>query len=442
MSSIGKTLHPFWNMNLLGRSAVRSFLFLILFGGGPSVYGEAPALPDSRDPIAGMGVNIHFTDAKPGELEMLSQAGFRWVRSDINWAQTEKQAGVYDFSAHDRLLAALDRFHLRAVVILDYTNPLYDGGKPSCTEAGRRAFAKWAVAAVTHFKDRGVIWEVWNEPNGEWFWKPKPNPDDYAKLAVTVTTAIHDAVPDEIVTGPALSVGLPWPSPPRLHFLDVVAGSGVLNFWPAITVHPYLQTGPESYGSVYNTCRAIIQKHLAPEQNVALICGETGYTTTWHGIDDATQGKYLARLFLYDVLADIPLTIWYDWQNDSPNPKVDESNFGTVRFEYHAGADPVYTPKPAYLAAQTYFHELAGYRFKERVKTKSEADFVLSFTKDAKECLVVWTTTPAAHDVKISVPDGTYGVTSYDGKKQTVVQAVNGALTLPLDGGPQYLKGS
>ncbi|MDQ2856965.1 MAG: hypothetical protein M3R68_11595, partial [Acidobacteriota bacterium] len=32
----------------------------------------------------GFGVNIHFTDPRPDEIKMLSQAGFRWVRMDLN----------------------------------------------------------------------------------------------------------------------------------------------------------------------------------------------------------------------------------------------------------------------------------------------------------------------------------------------------------------------
>jgi hypothetical protein len=427
-------------MRLPSLHTISAVLGLLLYAASPRLFADTWTLPDGKDPVAGMGVNIHFDDAKPGELEMLSQAGFHWIRQDLVWAQTEKQAGVYDFSAQDRLLASLDQFHLRALLILDYTNPLYDGGKPTCSEAGRQAFANWAVAAVTHFQGRGIIWEIWNEPDGEWFWKPKPNAEDYAKLAVTVSKAIHEAAPDEFVVGPAFSVGLPWPWPPRLNFLDVVAGSGVLNYWPAITIHPYLQTGPETYGSVYAKCREIIGKHLAAGQKVDLYCGESGYTEAWPGIDQATQGKYLARLFLFNVLSDVPLTIWYDWHDDGPNPKDGEQRYGTVHYDYHAGATPVYDPKPAYLAAQTYSRQLTGYQFKERVKLGSDHDYLLSFTQDAGECLVAWTTAPTPHPVKIPAPDGDYTVTSYDGKTQTQVQAMDGSLSLTLDGGPQYLK--
>src|SRR3954469_5865022 len=75
---------------------------------------------------AGLGVNIHFTDPRPGEMKMLAEAGFKFVRMDFDWIRTEKQKGVYDFSAYERLLAALDQHQIRALFILDYASPLYD----------------------------------------------------------------------------------------------------------------------------------------------------------------------------------------------------------------------------------------------------------------------------------------------------------------------------
>jgi len=76
----------------------------------------------------GFGVNIDFTDPRPGEIKMLSEAGFRWVRMDLVWEATEKEPGRYDFSAYDRLMTALEPFGIHALFILDYANHLYDKG--------------------------------------------------------------------------------------------------------------------------------------------------------------------------------------------------------------------------------------------------------------------------------------------------------------------------
>src|SRR5437016_6631579 len=50
-----------------------------------------PAVPDA------LGVNIHFTNPMPGEMEQLASAGFRWIRMDFAWAGIERQPGQYNF---------------------------------------------------------------------------------------------------------------------------------------------------------------------------------------------------------------------------------------------------------------------------------------------------------------------------------------------------------
>ncbi len=117
-----------------------------------------------------LGVCIHFTRPQPGEMRMLAAAGLHWVQTDFGWSGTERSRGRYDFHAYDRLLAALERCHLRAVWILDYGNPLYQRGQSPTTPAARHAFCRWVAAAVRHFKGHGAIWELWDEPNNDGAW--------------------------------------------------------------------------------------------------------------------------------------------------------------------------------------------------------------------------------------------------------------------------------
>src|SRR5215831_6602849 len=69
--------------------------------GCQKVIQQTPTVPDA------LGVNIHFTDPRRGEMKMLSEGGFRWVRMDFSWSRTEKTKGEYDFAPYDRLLSAL-----------------------------------------------------------------------------------------------------------------------------------------------------------------------------------------------------------------------------------------------------------------------------------------------------------------------------------------------
>ena len=120
---------------------VRSIALALLATGSLLAAGKFP-----EGPAGGSGVNIHFTDARPGELEMLRAGGFRHVRMDFSWGATEKQKGVYDFSAYDRLMASLEKHGLKAYFILDYGNRLYGEERAVKTDEGREALSKWAAA--------------------------------------------------------------------------------------------------------------------------------------------------------------------------------------------------------------------------------------------------------------------------------------------------------
>src|SRR5205823_7504269 len=143
-----------------------------------------------------------------------------------------------NFAAYDRLMASLAPHHIRALFILDYTNPLYDNDQSPHTDEGRAAFAHWAAASARHFRGRGILWEMYNEPNIG-FWRPKPNVDDYTQLALAVGKALRAAVPEAVYVGPATST-IPFP------FLEACFKAGLLEYWSAVSVHPYRQTDPET----------------------------------------------------------------------------------------------------------------------------------------------------------------------------------------------------
>src|SRR5439155_7288627 len=137
------------------------------------------------------------------ELEQLAAGGFRFIRMDLSWVHTEKDDGSYDFSHYDTLLHDLNKDGIRAILILDYAHPKHDNDLSPHTEEGRAAFVKWALAAVSRFNGRGVLWEMYNEPNG--FWRPKLVVEDYVKLALAVGKALHRQFPSEMYIGPATS---------------------------------------------------------------------------------------------------------------------------------------------------------------------------------------------------------------------------------------------
>ena len=393
-----------------------------------------PAWPPGLTVVPeGLGVNIHFTDPKPGEMEMLAAAGFRFVRMDFGWDATERDKGRYDFSAYDRLLAALEPHKIRAMLILDYSHRHYDQGLSPQSDEGRRAFARWAAAAAKHFHGRGVVWEMYNEPN-IFFWRPKPDVQQYVKLALEVGKALRQAEPGEIYVGPATSTI-------DFRFLEKCFQAGLLDFWSAVSVHPYRQTGPETVVAEYARLRKLIDEYAPKGKKIPILSGEWGYSSAWKKFDVQLQGKYLPRQWLINLAEEVPISIWYDWHDDGPLADEPEHHFGVVYHAEHRDRPPLYDAKPAYTAASTLTSMLGGFRFQRRLPAGGGEDYLLLFAKGDAVRLAAWTTSPSAHERVVPLGPGRYLVTDYLGKpfQGKPVSAGAKGLALTLTDAPQYV---
>jgi hypothetical protein len=82
------------------------------------------------------GVYIHFTQPKAGEMQMISDAGFKWVRMEFVWGRTELKKGEYNFTEYETLINELKKHNMSALFILDFGNTLYDAKMAVITEVG------------------------------------------------------------------------------------------------------------------------------------------------------------------------------------------------------------------------------------------------------------------------------------------------------------------
>jgi hypothetical protein len=375
----------------------------------------------------GFGVNIHFTEASPPEAARLGEPGFGVVRMDFTWQRVEATPGVYDFSAYDNLTALLAADHIRPLYILDYDNTNYDGGLSPHTDGGRAAYARFAGAAAAHFRGRGVIWEIRNEPNLAIFWKPKPNAVDYAELAVAVAAAVRKADPGACVLGPCSS-GFDW------DFLRTTFQQGLLGAVDAVSVHPYRATAPETADADYTKLRQLIAAYTpAGQPQRPIVCSEWGYSTAWGGMSADLQGSYLVREWLANLADGVDLSIYYDWKNDGTNPADGESNFGTVASDL--------TPKSAFLTAKALIGTLDGFRFAHRLLAATDTEERLLFLKGDRVATVTWSSDGGASvaDQTPAVSVVTAGQPAYDDLRHAADIAYTTQVLVPTVNGPASL---
>lgn len=389
------------------------------------------------------GVNIHFTAGHEADLDMIAAAGFRYIRMDLVWQETERARGIYSWADYDELTANLDKRGLRAIYILDYSNSLYEdpveskdpltGEKETGIAAPRHkesvtAFSRWASAAAVHFRDSRVVWEIWNEPNVT-FWKPVPDVAQYITLAMATCSAMRSAVPDCVIIGPATSQ-IPFP------FIESFLASGVLRYLDGVSVHPYRDyaKSPETAVTDYRRLRDLIDRY-SPEgiKNVPIISSEWGYASATKGLSVNTQAKYIVRMQLSNLLYGIPVSIWYDWKNDGDDPGNFEHNCGTVSSDLK--------PKPAYITASTMNRQLDGFTFLRRMDFKNDSDYIMLFKDDRGNYKIcAWTTDQPNSVISNIVVPYAAGLSALDGEGNVLkLKTDRGKLVLDLNDLPQYI---
>jgi hypothetical protein len=393
----------------------------------------------------GVGVNIHFTRGNAKDLDLIAAAGFKVVRMDFLWGRTERRKGEYDWSEYDELTTELERRGIRPYYILDYSNPLYEATvitqnpdtlreEDRSTASPRRpesiaAFARWAASAAGHFRGRHVIWEIWNEPNIE-FWKPEPDVKQYIALALATCKAIREADPQATIVGPATSK-FPW------GFLKKFLKSGVLEYLDGVSVHPYREESPpETAADDYKRLRQLIEQSAPNEakKGIPIISGEWGYASDkMTGISLEKQADFIARQQLSNLLHGVPISIWYDWKNDGEDVNERLHNFGTVTYDLR--------PKPGYVAIQTLTRELSGYRIASRRNTGNKKDFVLILKNTIGETkLAVWTVGKphaVAFDLEATAATELF-IVEGNGKRGTIEIGKNN-FTVKLSSSPAYI---
>jgi hypothetical protein len=270
---------------------------------------------------------------------------------------------------------------------------------------------------------------------------------EYVDLVTALGQAFRAAVPDEKLIGPATSEI-------DFDFVESCFKAGLLEYWSAVSVHPYRRNDPETAAQDYCRLRELIGTYAPREvpsqksqvqssgarKQIPIISSEWGYSAVWPNLSEEKQGELLARGWLTNLANGISLSIWYDWRDDGLNASEPEHHFGMVSNSYHDGRDPVYDPKPTYLTAKALTTFFSGYRFERRIETGGEEDYILAFRKDNDFRYAAWTTSSRPSKVLIPLSAGEYTGTKYDGQDLKILSADQQGLRLDLTTAPVYLR--
>ena len=301
------------------------------------------------------------------DLAVARAAGARHLRFAVGWDSTEVEPGKYDWSEWDALFGLLREAGVTPLPYVCYTPRWLTPSDPKDfwrRPADPRRFARFVSALVERYRGQAPSWELWNEPDNEFYWLGTA--EQFARLVEAGARAVRAADPAARVVLGGMSKG-------RSPFLEELLGTyQVGRSVDVISMHGYLETWDagraEEYPARIEAVAQLAQK-TAPQADLWM--AEFGYSvwrmpdgrpSQWsyavHGYEHTARFQAVA-LFRAHVLAlatqRLSLTTWYRIDDLAPAEGVigDENN-------RHLGiVDAQGRPKPAFHALRLYEQLLA-----------------------------------------------------------------------------------
>ena len=335
----------------------------------------------------GLGVNLMPNLVTSKYLYYVNDIGFDYVRTGLPWSSVERKKGCYEWQEYDNLINLLQQHNIKPMIIIGFNNPLYGAREDFTgvsTDEQRRAFIKFSVALVQRYKDRGIVWEIWNEPNIGEFWKLAPNPDNYSLMTKYTLKEIRKVAPKEVI----ITGGLAKPN--SGEFINNFVKTGIINDVDAIGMHFYKSDGntvviPEwlNIQQINKNITETVKSKRTDKTAIPVVVSELGYSTKWTNDSEYTQGVYIQRELIINKANNIPISIIHTLMNFSYDRNGEEANFGLINADF--------SPRQSYSMVKEVVQELKDADFVKIYPLKNSADYAFEFKKAGKKIVFAWT---------------------------------------------------
>jgi len=401
--------------------ALGYFTFEAISGGDRGETALA-VVPPAKPPSASspFGVMTHFAKGWATDIvPLIQKAGLQRVRDEQPWRQVERQAGHYEFPPQfTAYMSALQVAGIDPLIVLDFSNPLYDGDKTPYSDQGRAGFSAYGRAVLQRYGGQVSAMEVWNEYNGSFCVGPcrADRPGTYASMLKNSYAALKTVRPDLTVAGGA-AVNIP------LDYFDALFKQGALDSMDAVVIHPY-RKDPEGVEEKVAQLRDLMQRYGKVKPIWATEFGDQQDMRR----DRDRAAPYLVKMSTLLLSARVERIYWYllkDYQQFE--------GMGLVRGE----ADPLgrYVPTAAYAAYAILIQELNGTNFVRREAGDPQSRVYL-FSDGRREIRVAWADEPGA----VFRMGGGRAVQVMDMMGNVHAAPVQeGRVSISLDGNPVYL---
>jgi hypothetical protein len=288
------------------------------------------------------------------ELDDYKAMGVRWLRFDMAWSGVQADGrDSYDWGPYDRLVRAARDRDIKLLGMIGYTpawaRPADCRGDDKCAPANVQDFAFFAGQAARRYGSLGLhAWEIWNEQNGDIFWKPGPNPTVYASMLKASYKAIKQNDGDAwVVTGGLMPAETGGGFVAPTDFLTAMYRSGAKGSFDAVGAHPYCWAGsfdcPNRYASwsawsQMSGTRSNLRSVMAANGDQDKLIWATEYGAPSAGgaqaVGEVRQAKQVVDGFrLFSSYRWTGPLFWYSYRDACTDPGDTECHFGLVRHD-------------------------------------------------------------------------------------------------------------
>jgi polysaccharide biosynthesis protein PslG len=284
---------------------MRNFIALVLLA--MAFRAEAKSVPR-------FGIDQDFVwtrqEEVPGLIQAIKDAHVQSVRIAIRWTTVEPERGKWNFTRVDYVVHALWDAKIEILPTLMGVPSWASGVKPQevrgfydCFPPQRMEdWREYVRQVVSRYRKEIHFWEIWNEENGEDFYKPLPNAPQY----VSLLKAAHDTIKGidtkaTVVLGGLQMNGIianPW-SPVKVeNFLQKIYDAGGKPCFDVVNIHPYVlatrEQGPAYAAKLVRDTVRVMQQN--GDGRKPLWITETGVATD-QDTTERMQANHLSGIY-------------------------------------------------------------------------------------------------------------------------------------------------
>jgi hypothetical protein len=283
----------------------------------------------------------------PKLFPALREAGVSMVRSFPEWPGLEPERGKFTWDAGDKLVESGRKSRIQVFGVLCYLAPWASSAPPNADHGARtRTFPikdiefwrEYVEAAVAHYRNDIVYWEVYNEFNSGGFAR-NATVKDYVGLVRNAHEVAKKANPN-------CKIGIGC-ADVDISFLEQAIAQGAGGCFDFVNVHPYSLMDAAMAGRepVFLRMTANLRKMLektGQRPDIELWVSEIGVTATNAAAPEQRQAEGIVKAFALCLGQGIEKVFWFEGRGPAYGPSGD---FGILRNDW--------STRPSFTALQT-----------------------------------------------------------------------------------------